>query len=231
MKLIQTADGSKTLHSERYAQTFHSDKGAVTESKHVFLESSEVAPKLRAGERVRVLEVGFGTGLNFFLTADVALKYQTRLNYITLEQTLLPADLVRQLGYEEYLENKAVLESYVQFREFLSDEVANYGFEFKTVRLELLMGEATTSILNTNLLGASLFDAIYQDAFSPDANPELWSENFFAQLYALLKSNGKLTTYSVKGDVRRALQKVGFKVEKRPGPPGGKREMLVAIKP
>jgi tRNA U34 5-methylaminomethyl-2-thiouridine-forming methyltransferase MnmC len=226
MKLIQTADGSKTLHSERYAQTFHSDKGAVTESKHVFLESSQVAPKLRGGQGVSVLEIGFGTGLNFFLTADVALQHQAKLIYTALEQTLLPAELIKQLGYEKQLESN-VLESYLTFRESLPDEVSDgqYGFEKDTVKLELLIGEATTQTF-----AANSFDAIYQDAFSPDANPELWSEDFFAKLYKALKPGAKLTTYSVKGDVRRTLQKVGFIVEKRPGPPGGKREMLVASK-
>lgn len=233
--LVETADGSKTLHSERYAQTFHSDKGAVTESKHVFLESSEAAPKLRAGESVSVLEIGYGTGLNFFLTADVALKHQAKLTYVALEQTLLPSSVIQQLGYEEHLENKEILESYLAFRQSLPENVkeGHYVFEVEKVKLELLVGEATTQILGANLIGtslfdASLFDAIYQDAFSPDVNPELWSEDFFAKLYKALKPGGKLTTYSVKGDVRRALQKVGFNVEKRPGPPGGKREMLVA---
>jgi tRNA U34 5-methylaminomethyl-2-thiouridine-forming methyltransferase MnmC len=225
----ETKDGSKTLHSERYAQTFHSDKGAVTESKHVFLETSDVAPCLRTGESQQVLEVGFGTGLNFFLTADVAVKHQVGLSYVALEQTLLPASLIQQLGYETHLENKELLESYLKlkFRQTLPDEVVNgkYVFEFKTVRLELLIGEATAQTFESNS-----FDAVYQDAFSPDANGELWSETFFAKLYDALKPNGKLTTYSVKGDVRRTLQKVGFAVEKRPGPPDGKREMLIAIK-
>jgi tRNA U34 5-methylaminomethyl-2-thiouridine-forming methyltransferase MnmC len=225
--LRETGDGSKTLHSERYAQTFHSDKGAVTESKHVFLGSSDVAPTLRIGKTQKVLEVGFGTGLNFFLTADAALNHQATLTYVALEQTLLPATLIQQLGYEEYLEHKEVLESYLQFRQSLPDEVENghYTFEFKTLRLELLVGEATTQTFEANS-----FDAIYQDAFSPDANPELWSETFFKTLCDALKPNGRLTTYSVKGDVRRGLQAVGFRVEKRPGPSGGKREMLVAIK-
>jgi tRNA U34 5-methylaminomethyl-2-thiouridine-forming methyltransferase MnmC len=224
---LVTADGSKTLHSERYAQTFHSDKGALTESKHVFLESSAVAPNLRTGKTQNVLEVGFGTGLNFFLTADVALNHQAVLKYVALEQTLLATSLVQQLGYETHLENKDVLESYLQFRESLPDEIAagKYIFGFKTVGLELLIGEATAQTFEANS-----FDAIYQDAFSPDSNPELWSETFLTNLYSALKPDGKLTTYSVKGDVRRTLQSVGFKVEKRPGPPGGKREMLGAIK-
>jgi tRNA U34 5-methylaminomethyl-2-thiouridine-forming methyltransferase MnmC len=113
------------------------------------------------------------------------------------------------------------------FRDSLPDEVSDgqYGFEKDMVRLELLIGEATTQTLDSNV-----FDAIYQDAFSPDANPELWSEDFFAKLYNALKPSGKLTTYSVKGEVRRTLQKAGFTVEKRPGPPSGKREMLLANK-
>ncbi|MGL4611526.1 MAG: tRNA (5-methylaminomethyl-2-thiouridine)(34)-methyltransferase MnmD [Trueperaceae bacterium] len=223
----KTADGSNTLHSERYAQTFHSDKGALTESKHVFLESSDVAPNLRTRKRQRVLEVGFGTGLNFFLTADVALKHGAELHYTALEQTLLPTATVQELGYDTYLENKNVLESYLNVRKFLPEDVAEdcYIFEYKTVRLELLIGEATVQSLKLNS-----FDAIYQDAFSPDANPELWSEVFFKKLYDALKPNGKVATYSVKGNVRRTLQKVGFIVEKRPGPVSGKREMLVATK-
>ncbi len=225
--ILETADGSKTVRSERYAQTFHSDKGALTESKHVFLESSAVAPTLRIGKAQKVLEVGFGTGLNFFLSADIALQHQANLSYVALEQTLLPADIIQQLGYEEYLENKDGLEAYLHFRKSLPHDVVSghYVFEYKTLRLELLIGEAIMQIFEANS-----FDAIYQDAFSPDANPELWSETFFANLYDALKPNGKLTTYSVKGDVRRALQRVGFDVEKRPGPPGGKREMLLAIK-
>ena len=222
-----TADGSRTLYSERYAQTFHSDKGAITESKHVFLRASGVAERSHQGKATAVLEVGFGTGLNFFLTADLALESKAPLRFVSLEHTLLPASTVTQLSYGRYLKYP-VLERYLNFREGLPDEVAAGAYTFEVeekVRLELLIGEATQQAFE-----ATSFDAVYQDAFSPDANPELWTETFLAKLYRALKPGGVLTTYSVKGEVRRRLQGLGLEVEKRPGPPGGKREMLWARK-
>ena len=220
-----TQDGSRTLYSEHYAQTFHSDKGAVTESKHVFLQASGVAERLQRGERAAVLEVGFGTGLNFFITADFALKNKAPLHFVSLEQTLLPASTVKELGFERYLK-APVLERYLSFREGLPNrvEAGKYDLELGDgVGLELRVGDATEQTFSENT-----FDAVYQDAFSPDANPELWTDTFFDRLYRALKPGCVLTTYSVKGEVRRRLQRLGFTVEKRPGPPGGKREMLWA---
>ena len=223
--LQDTADGSRTLYSERYTQTFHSDKGAVTESKYVFLQASGVAERLRQRKVTAVLEVGFGTGLNFFLTADLALENKTSLRFVSLEQTLLPASTVEKLGFERYLQED-VSERYLSFRAGLPDEVAvgNYIFKLSDgVGLELRVGDATKQTF-----GENAFDAVYQDAFSPDANSELWTDTFFDRLYHALRPGGVLTTYSVKGEVRRRLQRLGFTVEKRPGPPGGKREMLWA---
>ncbi len=225
MEIKETADGSKTLYSSKYQQTFHSDKGAVTESRHVFLGASGVTEKMRHGQEVSVLEIGFGTGLNFFLTADEAINFGEKLNYTALEKDLLEADLVQNLGFASYLQDQEMIGAYLEFRRHLSQPTGNLIFQYKQVTLELYLGEATEQRFIDDT-----YNAIYQDAFSPDANPELWSKDFSTKLFNTLKSGGRLTTYSVKGDVRRALQEVGFKVEKHPGPPGGKREMLVAIK-
>jgi tRNA U34 5-methylaminomethyl-2-thiouridine-forming methyltransferase MnmC len=73
------------------------------------------------------------------------------------------------------------------------------------------------------------FDLIYFDAFGARVQPELWNELIFKKMYDSLRINGVLVTYSAKGSVRRAMQSVGFKVERLEGPPG-KREMLRAIK-
>ena len=223
-----SADGSRTLYSERYAQTFHSDKGAVSESRHVFVEGSGVGEHLRKGISTSVLEVGFGTGLNFFLSADLALEARTPLAYTSLEQTLLPSGTVHALDYAAYLQHAELIESYLAFRNTLSEQVepGRYVFEHNTAGLELLIGEATEQ-----RLPRANFDAVYHDAFSPDANPELWTEAFLGELFTALKPGGSLSTYTVKGEVRRRLAGLGFTVEKQPGPPGGKREMLLARKP
>ena len=74
------------------------------------------------------------------------------------------------------------------------------------------------------------YDVIYFDAFSPEAQAELWTTDIFTKLFATLKKGGVMTTYSCKGSVKRALKQAGFSIEKLPGPPG-KREFLRATKP
>ena len=222
MQVILTSDGSKTLFSEEYGQTFHSVKGALTESRYVFLELSGIADRLRASRECRVLEIGFGTGLNFFLTADLALQHNAELSYVALEQNLLPASVIASLSYDDYLVNKNLLYAFLQFlrKQSLSGTVV---FKYESIGLELKLGKAQNQILPKRS-----FDAIYQDAFSPEQNPELWSKEYLSVLRNSLKAGAKLSTYSVKGDVRRTLAEIGFLVEKKPGPPGGKREILLA---
>lgn len=228
MTLTDTADGSRTLYSDTYQQTFHSDKGALAEARYVFLNGAGVPERLTKGT-VQILEVGFGTGLNFFVTADEALKCSGVLNYTALERDLLPGAILDKLGYRSHLNHPELFDSYLQFRESLP--LLPTPGPYRTalaggVTLNLVIGDATKQSFDS-----ATFDVIYQDAFSPDANPELWSEAFLGQLAHSLKPAGVLTTYSVKGDIRRRLAQLGLTVSKRPGPPGGKREMLVAEKP
>ena len=231
-----TQDGSATLRSERYNQTFASERGALSEARHVYLTGSGVAQRLSqqvsgqvSGEQtVRVLEVGFGTGLNFFVTAAACLTPKpanpaARLCYTALEQTLLDAATVRQLRYGKLLESEFV-EQYLVWRDTTASD--NSIFETEQVRLTLLLGEATAQTLP-----AETFHTVYHDAFSPEVNPELWTENFLATLVATLQPGGTLVSYCVQGAVRRRLQALGLTVEKRPGPAGGKREVLFAQRP
>ena len=74
------------------------------------------------------------------------------------------------------------------------------------------------------------YDIIYFDAFAPEKQPEMWEQSLFDTLYKVLNDGGILTTYCAKGVVRRMLQTAGFTVERLPGPPGGKREILRATK-
>lgn len=241
-----TADGSATLYSARYAQPFASEKGALSEARHVFLDGSGTAASLAAGGTARVLEVGFGTGLNFFVTAQTCLAYPgARLTYTALEHTLLPAETVRQLGYGTLLGGELV-ERYLEWRAQLEPAPGSHTFvagggvaggvkgsrdeenrvEKEQLRLELLLGEGTVQ----RLPGAA-FEAVYHDAFSPAVNAELWTEAFLEALVAALAPGGTLVSYCVQGAVRRRLTALGLDVAKRPGPPGGKREVLLARKP
>lgn len=221
-----TADGSNTLYSHRYAQTFHSRHGAVAESRHVFLAGSSVADRLAAGLATRVLEVGFGTGLNFLLTAQAALESGSTVSYVALERRLLAATILAGLGYESLAPRP--LAALLEFRESLPAVPApgSYTAELPGASLELRLGEAQGVLLEEEA-----FEAVYHDGFSPDANPELWTDAFLQRLAGAMSKEGRLVTYTVKGSVRRSLTSAGLIVEKRPGPEGGKREMLLARRP
>ena len=225
-KVVETADGSNSLFSDTYNQTFHSDKGAVAESKHVFLNASGLSNlvKEQKNSQLNVLEVGFGTGLNFFLSANLFLEKDVQLHYVAFEQELLTSEVIASLGYESHLQDTQLYHQFLKFREdFEASDVLEFSYE--NIRLTVLIGDALEQTISSEY-----FHAIYQDAFSPEANPELWSEEFFTTLQNSMLSDAKLTTYSVKGDIRRRLQGLDFEVTKQPGPVNGKREMLVAKK-
>lgn len=220
-----TRDGSVTLYSARYAQLYASEYGALSEARDVFLAGSSVGERLAGGETVRVLEVGFGTGLNFFVTAAACLENPAaRLHYTALEHLLLDAPTVRGLAYDSLV--GGVVNDYLGWRENLVDTSGTQVFGTGRVRLELLLGEAAAQTLPKGS-----FHAVYHDAFSPDVNPELWTEGFLEKLVAALKPGGALVSYCVQGAVRRRLAALGLEVAKRPGPKGGKREVLNAHKP
>lgn len=224
-----TKDGSPTLFSERYQQTYHSIHGSLTESNHIFLSETGVKDRLQAGSSTNILEVGLGTGLNFLLTAQVALASHASLEYWAFEHTIISKATFLALGLEKFIDNHTLLDRFADTLESLSTAppLKTYSLTlFEGVHLHVLKGDATEMPV-PNIQ----FDAVYQDAFSPDVNPELWSTVFFQRIYDTMHSNGRLTTFSVRRLVRDNLAAVGFIVHKRPGPAGGKREMLLAIKP
>lgn len=225
----RTRDGSLTLYSARYAQAYGSRHGALTEALEVFLKPSGVAARLAAG-RARVLEVGFGTGLNFFVTARAALRTPgARLHYVALERDLLTAAELAALGYGALLGEEGLVEAFLAWRSGPASEAQPFSFARSgaEVTLELRLGDAAERVRGL----ACAHHAVYQDAFSPEVNPELWTPAFLACLAAALVPGGTLTSYCVQGEVRRRLAALGLVPHKRPGPQGGKREVLLAYKP
>lgn len=209
----QTADGSPTLFVPALDEHYHSVKGARTESQHVFVEMGLRACRATAP---RVLEVGFGTGLNALLTWDEAERAGRPVSYTTLERYPLSAADVAALHYGEdtrlHLLHQAPWEEAVPLAPCFT----------------LLKRQADFTLLS---LPPDSFDVVYMDAFAPEKQPEMWSEIRFAMLFRALAPGGILTTYCAKGAVRRLMQQVGFLTERLPGPPGGKREILRARKP
>ena len=212
-----TADGSSTIHLPEWDEQYHSKHGAIQEAKHVFIKTGL---SLFKNKKINLLEIGFGTGLNSFITFLEAPKLNLSVNYVGVEAYPVAIEEIKQLNYVSQL-------NAIKFNAVFS-EMHQQEWEFKN--------EISTSFSLTKrkqffneINDENVFDLIYFDAFGARVQPELWTEDIFKIMYTALKKGGVLVTYSAKGSVRRAMQSVGFTVERLPGPPG-KREMLRATK-
>ena len=225
MERFTSGDGSLALRSARYGEGYRSHHGARSESWHVFVAGSGVALRLAAGIPTRLLEVGLGGARNLGASAAVALAHDTPLDYVALEHDLLAAEAWASLE-SDALGPRRFRDALLALRARTDPSDGDrLRLDVGPVTLEVRVGDARGTPWPTGL------DAIYLDAFSPAANPELWSEAVLTRLAAHLAPGGTLVTYSVRGEVRRRLVAAGLHVEKRAGPPGGKRERLWARRP
>lgn len=216
-EIIITADGSTTIHLADWNESYHSKHGAIQEANHVFIQMG-LSPFFGQNE-ISLLEIGFGTGLNALLTLLNAEKNKLKVNYETIEAHPVDFSEIQNINFPEQLQIDRTLFEQLHKSEWEVHHQITTNFSFKKRKLFF------DQIDNENC-----FDLIYFDAFGPRVQPELWSEAIFKLMFHTLKRKGILVTYSSNSNARRAMQAVGFLVEKLPGPPG-KREMLRAIKP
>ena len=215
LKVISTKDGSKSLFVTEMNETYHSIFGAKTESQHVFIESGFNQISL---PEIHILEIGFGTGLNALLTVLAANIRMKKVYYEALEKYPLPNAIITQINdfEEEKIKHDFAMIHQTAWQKPM--EIFN-GFTLLKNQVDLLSYQTD-----------KLFHLIYFDAFAPDKQPEMWTQDIFDKMFSLLYPQGILVTYSAKGIVRRRMQAAGFDVYRIPGPPG-KREMLRAVKP
>lgn len=216
-KIITTSDGSKTIHLVDWNEQYHSKHGAIQESYHVFIRSGL---SLFRDRSLSILEIGFGTGLNCLITLLEAQKLNLEIQYTGVEAYPITSEELDQLNYISELKAENVVKEFQQMHQ------SPWGKEVAVSDTFLLCKQQKDF---KDLVDIDRFNLIYFDAFGARVQPELWTEAIFAKMYAALQNEGVLVTYSAKGSVRRAMQAVGFVVERLPGPPG-KREMLRAIK-
>lgn len=213
----KTADGSATIYIPEMDEHYHSVKGALTESEHIFRDCAFLH---RAGsgdkERLRALEIGFGTGLNAAVTA-MATNQNAQVHYISLELYPLSIDEAMALGYHDCVDKELFTALHSAPWEIATEITPHFTLEKR--KCDLLTAELPTEI-----------DVVYFDAFAPEKQPAMWSEDVFKRIYNAMAPGGVLTTYCAKGAVRRLLSSLGFRVERLPGPIGGKREILRASK-
>jgi tRNA U34 5-methylaminomethyl-2-thiouridine-forming methyltransferase MnmC len=218
--IVTTADGSHTLYNPDMHQHYHSKHGAVQESVYVFIEKGLKALPEEVGN-INILEIGLGTGLNVFLTFIENIKLQKNIKYTVLEAFPVKEEVFSQLNYPELLLHPDKKEEFFRIHNCEWAKEIEIWENFHFIKLQEKLEEVK--------LPENEYDVIYFDAFSPSAQPELWTQQIFAKMLSSMRSGGILVTYCAKGDVRRNMQAAGFLVEKLPGPPG-KREMLRARK-
>jgi len=222
-EIIITADGSHTLYSREFDQHYHSIHGAVTESRHIFIEAGLHHALARRDIHftgpLNILEIGFGTGLNALLTLAEAERNGIRIHYTAIEAYPLTDRIWRALNYP-------VLFGSADYHAVFSKlHLADWEKPESLSACFTLLKHRTT--LESYSPTGGYFDLVYFDAFDPAAQPELWTPEIFSKLHQAMKPGGILVTYSVKGTVTRTLRSSGFQIEKLPGPPG-KRHILRA---
>lgn len=217
-----TEDGSYTLYEPKLKATYHSIYGAIQESRHVFLGAGldYWMEKNSATVSLRILEMGFGTGLNALLTLIAATEKGLSVYYHAVEPFPLNEEEWSVLNYIHLLHRAEFQTVFLKMHREGDDSRIVLNPDFILYRYQLPVQEFQSG---------ETFDLVYYDAFAPDVQPELWNAELFHKIYAMMSDGGVLVTYCAKGAVRRTLSSIGFNVERIPGPPG-KREMIRAVK-
>jgi tRNA U34 5-methylaminomethyl-2-thiouridine-forming methyltransferase MnmC len=216
IQILETSDGSQTLYNDELDETYHSKYGAVQESMFVFIEYG-FRKVISLKNTLRILDVGFGTGLNALLSLrETSLNPELLIDYVSLEPFPLSADVYEDLRYADDTEHA----NFLRMHQMPSGEKKQLTSRFAFTRLDHGI---------ENFADAEGFDLVYYDAFGPASQPELWTTEVLKRSVDCLTHQGVWVTYCCKGDVRRSLISLGLSVSRVPGPPG-KRHMLFAIK-
>ena len=229
-EVVITADGSSTIYLPEWDEQYHSKHGAIQEAYHVFIkhglyhfcdsEEYQFDRSQGVNSRIAILEIGFGTGLNSFITLLEAEKLNMSVDYVGVEGYPVAINEIEQLNYATQLKVENNKEVFKTMHDVSWEEKHQMSSNFSLTKQNRFFSE---------IKDQNLYNLIYFDAFGARVQPELWTEAIFKKMFDALKEKGVLVTYAAKGSVRRAMQTVGFIVEKLPGPPG-KREMLRATK-
>lgn len=218
-ELLQTSDGSFTIHLPEWNESYHSKHGAIQEAYHVFIQNG--LDFFSDKDQVSILEIGFGTGLNAFITLLESKNRNQKIQYTGIEAFPVTEEIYEKLNYPELLnasEHKTLFMDLHRSEWNLKHEITStFLLEKYQMKFEEIIFE-------------NKYDLIYFDAFGFRVQPELWSLDIFGRMYKALKNKGILTTYACRGVITKNLKQSGFEVKKVAGPIG-KREMTLAFKP
>ncbi len=220
LKIIKTSDGSDTIYNSELNETYHSLHGSVNESNVVYIKNGiEFYLDQNRKKNIKILEIGFGTGLNFLLTYIFLEKRKEKILYHTLEPFPLPNDIIKKLNYIKKVGDK-YLEIFQLSHSTESNKINNLSDRIEFVKSKNLLEEIK---LKDN------YDIIFYDAFAPSKQPSIWKKENLEKIYSHMNYDSILVTYCSSGQFKRDLKSIGFRVEVLPGP-RGKKEMVRAIK-
>lgn len=216
-EIIQTQDGSTTIHLPEWEESYHSKHGAIQEAYHVFIKNGL---DLFKGKPVSILEIGFGTGLNAFITFLEAEKRNQSIEYVGVEAYPISLDEAMQMNYVTQLSAASCSHVFDKIHQVSWEDKQSISPQFSLTKRKQFFQD---------IVDIEQFDLIYFDAFGFRVQPELWSLEIFKKMFTALKPHGVLVTYACRTSIKSAMKDSGFTVEKLPGAPG-KREMLRATK-
>jgi tRNA U34 5-methylaminomethyl-2-thiouridine-forming methyltransferase MnmC len=216
-KVIFTEDGSTSIHLPEWGESYHSKHGAIQEANYVFIKNGLLLCKEQS---VSILEIGFGTGLNAFMTLIESEKTKQNIDYVGVEGFPVSDGEISQMNYPSQLN----VGSYVGF----FSQIHSASWE-KKQQITSFFGLTKRKQLFTEIQDENQFDLIYFDVFGYRVQPELWSVEIFKKMYKSLRINGIIVTYACRRPIINAMLEAGFRIEKLAGPPG-KREMLRGFK-
>lgn len=228
--IIETEDGSKTIHIADWDETYHSKHGAVQEAFHVFINNGLYFYKNNK-KQIKILEIGLGTGLNSFITLLESEKNDLNIHYFGVEKYPISADEFEAVDYFD-----DVFKFYPEFEnrreEFLVYYQKMYATEWEKeveITANFRFKKIEKDFFDLTSSDGDKIDLVYFDAFGSQVQPELWEEDLLTIVADLTQNKSIITTYAAKGSFKRGLNANGFQIKKYPGPPG-KREMMVGFK-
>lgn len=216
-EIIITDDGSTTIRIPEWDENYHSTHGAIQEAKHVFIKNG--LDLFQNQDSISILEIGFGTGLNAFITFLETLNKE-KVNYVGVEAYPISQEEIAQMNYVSELDSEMYQEIF--------DKMHSCDWENQETITENFLLTKRKQFFQ-DIEDKNQFDLIYFDAFGFPLQPELWSEAIFKKMFDALLPKGTLVTYACRSSIKNAMLSVGFSIEKLPGAPG-KREMLRATK-
>ena len=219
LAIIETSDGSHSISSKNYNASYHSIHGAIEESMHIFISAGMYYKYQQGVKKVKIFEMGFGTGLNAFLSLIASHKLGLEIEYHSIELHPLGAEIYQSLNFHKFIPNSTQAQL-IQLHDCPWGELQKIDdrFSFKKIKGDL-----------HNIELGDGYDLIYYDAFAPSSQPNLWEEPIQRRLYSILNKNGALLTYCAQGKFKRTLKALGYELDPLDGP-GRKHEMTRAVK-